>query len=86
MTRLEFLRRSRRVTQQRLAEAVGTSQNTISAAERGARIDPAILRNLAGYFVIPAHEAEGLVKELATTEIEPAPDLTQAILAARDRR
>jgi transcriptional regulator with XRE-family HTH domain len=85
MTYLEFLRRGRSLTQLQLAAATGWSQNTISVAERGARVEPRILRSLAGYFALPEAMAATLLHDVPANiaDVEPAPDLHEAVRRAR---
>jgi transcriptional regulator with XRE-family HTH domain len=73
------------LTQKQLADAVGTSQTTISVIERGARAEPAIVAALAQYL--------GVAEQVLLTEtppfsgeVPPGPDLNTTIREARGHR
>ncbi|ADQ05194.1 helix-turn-helix domain protein [Caldicellulosiruptor owensensis OL] len=68
MTKLEFLRRQRGLTQTKLGFAIGVNPNLLSQIERGWRKPyPKLLQGLANYFGVPVEELanpDGTLKEV----------------------
>ncbi|ADQ45665.1 helix-turn-helix domain protein [Caldicellulosiruptor kronotskyensis 2002] len=68
MTKLEFLRRQRGLTQTKLGFAIGVNPNLLSQIERGWRKPyPKLLQALATYFGVPIEEIanpDGSLKEV----------------------
>lgn len=68
LTKLEFLRRQRGLTQTKLGFAIGVNPNLISQIERGWRKPyPKLLQSLAAYFGISVEEIanpDGTLREV----------------------
>jgi len=64
MTRLEFLRRNLRAPQTTMAKALGISQTTLSAVERGMRPSNQLLKQIADYFGVTPEELMTPVPEV----------------------
>jgi len=65
LTILEFLRRTRRMSQGMLGEAVGVPQETISAYERGGvRPTAENLQRIGALLLAPGHDPHGLMREV----------------------
>jgi len=68
MTKVEFLRRQKGLSQTQLGFAIGINPNLISQIERGWRKPyPKLLQSLAAYFGVPIEEIanpDGTLKEM----------------------
>ncbi|WAM34513.1 helix-turn-helix domain-containing protein [Caldicellulosiruptor morganii] len=68
MTKLEYLRKQKGLSQSKLGLAVGINPNLISQIERGWRKPyPKLLQSLAAYFEVPVEEIakpDGTLKEV----------------------
>jgi transcriptional regulator with XRE-family HTH domain len=81
----KFYLESRGLTLRELAARAETSEPTVGALSRGARVNIMIMRRVAAVFGMPESQAEHLLDEvhLSHDGVPPAPDQWQRLLETR---